>query len=141
MREQGGWIPVLKQRGRSRNQGVRIDGRRSGLFTLFADNIPKAMNPRGLHELFTKFGVVRDVFIPQKRRRSSNTRFGFMWYDCHIAANVAAQKANELWVDDRKLTVKTAEYGKDNGENKWLKPAIRRTIEGKNVSVDSMTKS
>ncbi|KAL7166889.1 hypothetical protein ACSBR2_037537 [Camellia fascicularis] len=140
-REQGGWIPILKQRGRSRNQGVRIDGRRSGLFTLFVDNIPEAMNPRGLHELFTKFGVVRDVFIPQKRRRSSNTRFGFVRFDCHVAANVATQKTNGLWVDDRKLTVKIAEYRKDNGENKWLKLAIRRTIERKNVTVNFMMKS
>ncbi|KAL7220278.1 hypothetical protein ACSBR2_013195 [Camellia fascicularis] len=112
-------------------EGVRIDGGKSGLFTLFVDNIPKAMNPRGLHELFTKFGVVRDIFIPQKRKRTSNTRFGFVRFDCHVAANVVAQKANGLWVDDRKLTVKIAKYGKDNGENKWLKPIIRRTFEGK----------
>ncbi|KAL7237766.1 hypothetical protein ACSBR2_003963 [Camellia fascicularis] len=50
------------------------------------------MVPRKLHDLFNKFGVVKDVFIPQKRRKATNTRFGFVRYDCSITADVAEQK-------------------------------------------------
>ncbi|KAL7194744.1 hypothetical protein ACSBR1_035056 [Camellia fascicularis] len=64
-----------------------------------------------------KFGLVRDVFIPQKRRKVTDTRFGFVRFDCLVAANVAIQKANGLWVDDKALVVKFAEFGKENEVN------------------------
>ncbi|KAL7234026.1 hypothetical protein ACSBR1_017596 [Camellia fascicularis] len=82
------------------------------------------MVPRKLHGLFNKFGVVKDVFIPHKRRKATNTRFGFVRYDCSIAADVAEQKANGLWVDDKSLSVKVAEYskGKVAGHRKNLLP-------------------
>ncbi|KAL7230649.1 hypothetical protein ACSBR2_009012 [Camellia fascicularis] len=64
------------------------------------------MAPRNLYDPFTKFGVVKDVFVPQKRRKSTNTRFGFVRYDCSITATVAEQKENGLWVDDKSLIVR-----------------------------------
>ncbi|CAL5338854.1 unnamed protein product [Camellia sinensis] len=97
------------------------------------------MSPRGLHELFSKFGVVRDVFIPQKRRRVLNTRFGFVRFDCQIAASMAAQKANGLWIEDRKLSVKNADYGKEKGDSNWMKSPGRKNFEGKAVA-DNHTK-
>ncbi|CAL5396075.1 unnamed protein product [Camellia sinensis] len=82
------------------------------------------MDPRSLHKLFSKFGVVKDAFIPIKRRKSTNTRFGFIRYDCSISARIAEQKANGLWVDDKSLIVKTAEYGNgiDDRRKVNLKP-------------------
>ncbi|KAL7190512.1 hypothetical protein ACSBR2_022735 [Camellia fascicularis] len=108
---QGGWIPVVKQGSYHMNHHMRFEDRRAGLFTLFVDNLLESMNPRKMHDLFIKFDVVKDVFIPNKRRKSSNTRFGFVRYDCSIAARVAEHKANGLWVDDKSLAVKIAEYG------------------------------
>ncbi|XP_028124251.1 serine/arginine-rich splicing factor SC35-like [Camellia sinensis] len=86
------------------------------------------MVPRKLHDLFNKFGVVKDVFIPQKRK-ATNTRFGFMRYDCSIAADVAEQKANGLWVDDKSLSVKIAEYGKGIEDRQRQKPLPPRYFE------------
>ncbi|KAL7193936.1 hypothetical protein ACSBR2_025556 [Camellia fascicularis] len=108
----GGWIPVVKQRARQLRSNSRFADQRASLFTLFVDNLPESMVPRKLHDLFNKFGVVIDVFIPQKRRKATNTRFGFVRSDCSIAADVAEQKANGLWVDDKSLSVKVAEYSK-----------------------------
>ncbi|KAL7212973.1 hypothetical protein ACSBR2_015635 [Camellia fascicularis] len=65
-----GWIPVVKQKGR---QDVRLEGQRKGLFTVFVDNIPNSMDPKVLYSLFMKFGIVKDVFIPQKRRKAKNS--------------------------------------------------------------------
>ncbi|KAL7193518.1 hypothetical protein ACSBR2_025181 [Camellia fascicularis] len=70
------------------------------------------MDPKALFQLFTKFGIVKDVFIPHKRRKATNTRFGFVRFDCSVAANVAVQKANRLWVEDGQLKVNMAEYGR-----------------------------
>ncbi|KAL7208298.1 hypothetical protein ACSBR1_030118 [Camellia fascicularis] len=108
-REQGGWIPVVNHR---RRREVWRKEASKGLFSVFVDNIPYKMDPKALFHLFTKFGVVRDVFIRQKRRKVTNTRFGFVRFDCSVAANIAVQKANGLWVEDRELKVNMAEYGR-----------------------------
>ncbi|CAL5423767.1 unnamed protein product [Camellia sinensis] len=111
------------------NRRMRFEDRRAGLFTLFVDNLPESMNPRKLHDLFIKFGVVKDVFIPNKRRKSSNTRFGFVRYDCPIVARVAEQKANGLWMDDKSLAVKFSEYGTSIEQSKNLNPFPPRQSE------------
>ncbi|KAL7216521.1 hypothetical protein ACSBR1_028463 [Camellia fascicularis] len=66
-----------------------------------------------------------------KRRKSTNTRFGFVRFDCQVTANVAVQKANGLWVDDRALEVKSADYGKDE-DNSWVKSAQREKVVDRN---------
>ncbi|KAL7202110.1 hypothetical protein ACSBR1_033728 [Camellia fascicularis] len=107
-----GWIPVVRGRGRAGPWRSRDS---AGVFTVFVDNLPASMNPKDLFNLFIKFGVVKDVFIPQKRRRVTNTRFGFVRFDCFVAAKIAVQKANGLWMDDRSLQVKLVEFGKEKG--------------------------
>ncbi|GMP74524.1 hypothetical protein CsSME_00031927 [Camellia sinensis var. sinensis] len=112
----GGWIPVVKQRGK---QEARKSVGSAVVFTVFVDNLPNSMNSIGLFNLFGKFGVVKDSFIPQKRRRNTNTRFGFVRYSCEVAANVAVQKADGLWVDDKKLFVKLAAYERSREQGKY----------------------
>ncbi|KAL7230379.1 hypothetical protein ACSBR2_008797 [Camellia fascicularis] len=53
------------------------------------DNLPKSMDPKGLHGIFTNFRVVRDVFIPNKIRKMTQSRFGFVRYDCLVAGRMA----------------------------------------------------
>ncbi|GAB2274123.1 Serine arginine-rich splicing factor 2 [Dionaea muscipula] len=62
--------------------------------------------------MFSKFGVVKDVFIPKKRSKSGK-RFGFVRYDSRIAADAAIQKTNGLWIHNKELKVKMAEYSRD----------------------------
>ncbi|GMP91370.1 hypothetical protein CsSME_00042101 [Camellia sinensis var. sinensis] len=112
----GGWIPVVKQRGK---QEARKSVGSAVVFTVFVDNLPNSMNTKGLSNLFGKFGVVKDIFIPQKRRRNTNTRFGFVRYSCEVAANVAVQKADGLWVDDKKLFVKLAAFDRSREQGKY----------------------
>ncbi|KAL7218204.1 hypothetical protein ACSBR2_011475 [Camellia fascicularis] len=107
--ERGGWQPVVKQRGMSKNVG---DSGVDGLFIVFMDNIPLSMDPKSLLRLFSKFGVVKDVFIPLKRRKIVGSRFGFVRYDCPVVVEVAIQRADRLWCDDKELMVKEAEFAK-----------------------------
>ncbi|KAL7247890.1 hypothetical protein ACSBR2_002736 [Camellia fascicularis] len=109
--QQGGSIPVVKHRGRQGRNDFS-----SGLFRVFVDNLPRALDPKSLFNLFMKFGVVKDVFIPHKRRRVTNTRFGFVRFDCVIVAKIAVQKANGLWVDDKEIEVKLVEFGRERME-------------------------
>ncbi|KAL7208081.1 hypothetical protein ACSBR1_029941 [Camellia fascicularis] len=69
------------------------------------------MEPRDLFNLFTNYGVVKDVFIPKKRRKVLGTRFGFVRYDCQVVASIAVQKAKGLWCDDKSLMVWLAVHG------------------------------
>ncbi|KAL7255360.1 hypothetical protein ACSBR1_009503 [Camellia fascicularis] len=110
LEQQGGWIPVVRQTGRKKRRRYR--GCRD-VFTIFVDNLPTSVSTKGLYTLFNKFGVVQDEFIPYKRRRTTNTRFGFVRFDCFVAAIVAMQKANGLWVDDKAIEVKHVDLGKE----------------------------
>ncbi|KAL7253570.1 hypothetical protein ACSBR1_007993 [Camellia fascicularis] len=117
--EKGGWIPILNQRG---SKGGWRKEANAKLFTIFVDDLPRSMNLKMLGEIFRKFGVVKDVYIPLKRRRVRNTRFALVRYDCEVAAEVAVQKANRIWVEDKQLVVKHADYGKKDMEVKTRYP-------------------
>ncbi|KAL7168300.1 hypothetical protein ACSBR2_038690 [Camellia fascicularis] len=105
-RREGGWIPVF-QRRQWRRSNVRL-----GMHTLFVDKIPESMDPKGLIYLFNNFGIIKDDFIPNKRRKTTQSRFGFVRYDCVVASQIAIQKANGIWCEDRSLIVKKAEFDK-----------------------------
>ncbi|KAL7253717.1 hypothetical protein ACSBR1_008129 [Camellia fascicularis] len=67
------------------------------------------MDPKRLYTLFSKFGIVKEVFIPMKRRQITDSRFRFVRYDCKVAADMAVQKADGLWCDNKALKVKKAD--------------------------------
>ncbi|KAL7164615.1 hypothetical protein ACSBR2_040501 [Camellia fascicularis] len=121
-REKGGWKPVLSGRGKQFFRSNE-DGR-PGLFTFFVDILPWSMSRKGLHTLFTKFAVIRDVFIPNKTRKATKSRFGFVRYDCQVAAAMAVQKANGVWCNDNELKVKVVAFGKDDS----IKPLRKNLV-------------
>ncbi|GMP92906.1 hypothetical protein CsSME_00042953 [Camellia sinensis var. sinensis] len=110
----GGWRPVLRKHGGSSQWYKGVE---QGIHTIFVDEIPESMDPKGLYGLFSNFGVVRDVFIPNKRRQMTRSRFGFVRYDCPVAVQMAVQKAHGLWCDNRALKVKVADFGKEQLTN------------------------
>ncbi|KAL7177286.1 hypothetical protein ACSBR2_030605 [Camellia fascicularis] len=129
----GGWQPVFRQRGRGQ-------GANSGIHTVFVDDLPEALNPKGLFSLFSKFGVVKDVFIPTKRRKATRSRFGFVRFDCPVAAGVAIQKTNGVWCDSKILKVKKANFGKEQVLKETYNPAKRRCTYAEVVKGDALTK-
>ncbi|KAL7237543.1 hypothetical protein ACSBR2_003779 [Camellia fascicularis] len=82
------------------------------------------MDPKSLYTLFSKFGIVKDIFIPMKRRQITSSRFRFVRYDCKVAADMAVQNADDLWCDNKALKVKNAEYKK--GEQK--QPTVSQMV-------------
>ncbi|KAF5942569.1 hypothetical protein HYC85_020211 [Camellia sinensis] len=88
-RQHGEWNPVFRRR-QGRN------GATAQLHTIFVDEIPHSMNPKGLYTMFSNFGVVKDVYIPNKRRKATKTIFGFVRFDCPVAAEIAIQRRLQL---------------------------------------------
>lgn len=55
-------------------------GGRKNVITVFVDNLPKEMNKVWLRHIFSDFGKVDDIYIPNKRSAKFNTRFGFFCF-------------------------------------------------------------
>ncbi|KAL7252674.1 hypothetical protein ACSBR1_007274 [Camellia fascicularis] len=64
-------------------------------------------------------------FFLEKRRTITNTRFGFVRFDCYVAAKVTIQKAHGLWVDDATIEVKHATFGKEKAGGQGLTGPVR----------------
>ncbi|GAB2269223.1 Splicing factor [Dionaea muscipula] len=79
--EAGDWNPILRRRYGHRNLTGRV-------ITVFVEDIPDSMNQMNLRNMFSRFGVVLDVFIPRKLNKAKR-RFGFIRYGCPVAAEVA----------------------------------------------------
>lgn len=82
--DRGDWIPVL---GSKQNKGIKLGkenlirggkgNRNNPIFTRFVDNLPTDVSHRWVRNLFNKFGVVKDVFIPGKRSKVTGRFFWF----------------------------------------------------------------
>ncbi|CAL5378234.1 unnamed protein product [Camellia sinensis] len=122
-----GWKPILRKHG---GNGRRNSVSDNEIHTIFVDNLPESMDPKGLYNIFTNYGIVKDVFIPNKRRKLTRSRFGFVRYACPVAADMAIQKAHGIWCDNRALKVKIADFGQGKVENQQalITPDGRRGI-------------
>ncbi|GFY85619.1 hypothetical protein Acr_04g0003570 [Actinidia rufa] len=106
-RGRGGWTPVINKHARKK---MNISGDEE-VITLF-NNLPNPVDKNWLMKTFSKFGKIRDVFIPLKRNISGN-RFGFLRFECPIAANRAIRTLNGTWSYDKQLGVKIAGYSRN----------------------------
>lgn len=112
-RGNNGWVPVLRYH-RSSN-GRNGDNE---IYTLFVDNIPEEKGQHWLFRTFSKYGVVKEAFIPRKRSVRTGSKFGFVRHDCHVAAGMAVSKLNGIWVDNSRLFVREAAFGINEGKTK-----------------------
>ncbi|KAL7263119.1 hypothetical protein ACSBR1_001323 [Camellia fascicularis] len=118
----GGWQPVVRRHG---GRGVWNSRTNVSIHSVLVDNLPEAMRAKGLYSIFSSYGVVVDTFIPNKRRKMTRSRFGFVRYNCSVTADMAIQKANGLWCDDKALKVKMADYGKEYGTKHKAGPSMQ----------------
>ncbi|GAB2286815.1 hypothetical protein Dimus_021208 [Dionaea muscipula] len=112
--EAGGWTTVLQKRYQRVTAGER--GRYGKMIMLFVEDMPDSMDQHAMFKLFSKFGVVRDVYLPNKRKRLGK-QFGFVHFDCEVIVEVAIQKTNGMWMNDKVLKVKgrVADYQRHQG--------------------------
>jgi len=128
---EGGWIPKVNiHRNSQGNKHKGFGNFNQTLCTLFIDNLPEEVDLGWLRKYFNKFGFVKDVYIPVKRSKRTGSKFGFVRYDCHVAAGVAISKSNGLWVQDKQLFVKEASFGHFDGKPALKLPSLLRTDVG-----------
>ncbi|KAL7213901.1 hypothetical protein ACSBR1_026348 [Camellia fascicularis] len=70
-----GWQLVVRRHG-GRGDGALRE--KNNTYSVFMDNIPVSMWAKGLFKIFSNYGVMLDAYIPNKRRRSIGSRFGFI---------------------------------------------------------------
>ncbi|GAB2282179.1 Splicing factor [Dionaea muscipula] len=98
--EVGDWNLVLRRLFRRNMHSNRRS--QTMEITLFVEDIPEAMDNGELKKLILRYGVVMDAYIPGKRNKAGK-RFGFVGYNCAVAAEVAIQRTNGLWIKDRRV--------------------------------------
>lgn len=79
--------------------------------TLFVDNLPVAIRKIRIFNLFSKFGRIRDIFIPNKKSKATNQQFGFVRFFNKLDASSAIASTNGSWLWGQKLIVHIAKYG------------------------------
>ncbi|KAH7858180.1 hypothetical protein Vadar_020949 [Vaccinium darrowii] len=67
----GGWIPLTHKHT---CHGGNFKSGKQPLITLFVDNLPEDTSQPWLKMMFNKYGVVKEVFIPEKRSKATGTR-------------------------------------------------------------------
>ncbi|KAH7833336.1 hypothetical protein Vadar_005252 [Vaccinium darrowii] len=82
------------------------------MHTLVVDYLPEDVGILWFRKFFSNFGSVKDSVIPMKRSRISGCKFGFIRYEFEEEAKKAIVKANGLWIDNRSLVVKIANFDK-----------------------------
>ncbi|GAB2270449.1 hypothetical protein Dimus_005346 [Dionaea muscipula] len=99
------WRPAVETRRYKHRAATRGTGT---LVSIFIDNLPENMNARDLFMLANRFTSVVDVFIPNKRRVVTKSRFGFVKVLRQTNADILIRKVNGLWVRDRMIVAKKA---------------------------------
>ncbi|GAB2279522.1 hypothetical protein Dimus_014162 [Dionaea muscipula] len=98
----GDCVPVINRSFRHGN--VMNRGRGNKLISLFVEDIQESMEYVEMKSLFAKFGV-----------ESIEQAIRLIGYECSVAADVAIQKSNGLWIKDKELKVKLADFHKHKG--------------------------
>lgn len=91
---------------------VGKSGPNKELFTIFIDNLPKAMNSIWLRKMFQKLGEVVDAYVSFKARAKKDSPFGFVRFNQRTEAYNAINSHNGVGLLDKRLIVKKADYHK-----------------------------
>uniref|UniRef100_A0A7N0VB45 RRM domain-containing protein n=1 Tax=Kalanchoe fedtschenkoi TaxID=63787 RepID=A0A7N0VB45_KALFE len=72
------------------------------------DNLPRNINAKRLRQMFERFGVVLNAFVPKSFRVGRSLHYGFVRYTTMFEAKFAIDGANGAWLEDERLQVKLA---------------------------------
>ncbi|KAH7833188.1 hypothetical protein Vadar_003897 [Vaccinium darrowii] len=120
MESNAGWNLATKKRFSRKNyslEGFNRSAGRISVVSVFLDNLTEDMDAEWLGQIFSKFGHVIDVFLPKKRSKSFNSKFGFVRYCSKIEAEEAIFALNGISIRGKKILVKLAAYGVELGNN------------------------
>lgn len=107
-------------------EGGPVTKRRPGFFqyldkitiSFFFTHFPDSLNNSDLRKLFSRFGNVREVFVPKKRDKLGS-RFGFVKFKDVSDEAQLGRRLEEVWWGDSKLKVNCARFGREEKGRRW----------------------
>ncbi|KAH7865339.1 hypothetical protein Vadar_005348 [Vaccinium darrowii] len=107
-----------------------------GSATVFVDNLPVQIRKIWVYNLFSKYGKIRDIYIPNKKSKVSGRSFGFVRFVLIKDAEEAIAEVNNSWYWGMKLRANFARFqrkedihiGGSNGAEIWKQNDIQRSI-------------
>jgi RNA recognition motif-containing protein len=84
------------------------------MYQLFIVGLPRDMNESELLELISAYGSVDDLKIIRDKETRQSKGYGFITLSDRSAAERVIQNLNNAMIDDRTLTVRYADLGKDH---------------------------
>ncbi|KAF7149002.1 hypothetical protein RHSIM_Rhsim03G0015400 [Rhododendron simsii] len=102
----------MREIGRVGKGSGALDLRKS---TVFVDNLPNGIRKGFLYNLFSRFGKIRDCYIPDKKSKRTGQSFGFIRFESIIDAAQAVEFTNRYWIWGRELIANVAKFFKKQG--------------------------
>ncbi|KAH7858671.1 hypothetical protein Vadar_026482 [Vaccinium darrowii] len=130
-----GWTLASRLRANARTfslaEAYRLSKGRN-VVTIYVDDLLEDMYAAWLGQIFSKYGCVLDAFIPKKRSRGFNSKFGFVRFGSLREAEEAISSMNGMIIRDKEMLAKVATFSsaKDYGENE-KKEVFRKTDKDK----------
>ncbi|KAL8552147.1 hypothetical protein ACS0TY_001001 [Phlomoides rotata] len=135
------WIPVRQKRSCSypypshridkvselrKNDWTKVWNPNRGCVTYFFVNFPEDCSVESMFNMFSTVGVVRDVFIPNKRNKKGQ-RYGFLRFGSSINRDMVEKELNNIWFGSFKLRANLSKFER-RSENKLTVEVAKSTI-------------
>ncbi|CAO2826367.1 unnamed protein product [Amaranthus hypochondriacus] len=98
-----------------------------GVVSLFLDGIPRKASRFNLLRIFSKVGVVADIYISTKLRKNRPDYFGFVRFYHIQAARRAVMSFDGMFVCGSKISVSMARYFKDGTPITVVHSAVKKS--------------
>ena len=97
-------------------------------FSVFVHNIPTELDPHGLRGIFQKARRVSDTYIPYRRTRRNNARYGFVRFRREDEANRSISLLNNAVIRGRIISVSRARNEKRSPQHQYNKHPLRERL-------------
>lgn len=88
------------------SRGRREDGSTDKYTTVFVDNLPSQIRKIWIFNLFSRFGKIRNIFIPNKKSKIIGQNFAFVRFLRIEDAKAAISNIKDSWYWNHKLVAK-----------------------------------
>ncbi|XP_057468177.1 uncharacterized protein LOC130757447 [Actinidia eriantha] len=79
--------------------------------TVFIDNLPQGILKAWLFNLFSRFGNIQSIYVPNKMSQKTGNKFGFVRFGSPLYAQRAVEAINGSWIWGKILVANIARFG------------------------------
>ncbi|MED6186651.1 hypothetical protein PIB30_068758 [Stylosanthes scabra] len=97
-----------------------------GTHTVFLNNLPKSIMKGEIYKDFCGFGLITDVYVSRKKRRSGKGPFAFIRFNSYIGARRAVERMNGRWWKGKWVHAMISKYKRSTWRKSLLKKGRRQ---------------